>query len=136
VTFRQPSRIATWLLHRLGPSYHAESLRGDLFEEYQLGRTNAWYWRQTLAAICIGTVAALRRLMPRLAASALLRFLTVRSARRRPGFVRKGTPIRRLSIAFVFTALSAGTLTWAGVTPQPQQCSGHGMPADSYASER
>jgi hypothetical protein len=76
VTNRAPPGIATWLLERLGPRYRNESLAGDLHEEYQQGRTRAWYWRQTLAAICIGRAAGLRSWAPRLAASALLRFLT------------------------------------------------------------
>lgn len=71
-----PPRIATWLLERFGPGYRNESLVGDILEEYQQGRTRGWYWRQTLVAICIGQAASLRGLLPRLAASALLRFLT------------------------------------------------------------
>jgi hypothetical protein len=76
VTNTIPPRIATWLLERFGPGYRNESLVGDILEEYQQGRTRGWYWRQTLVAICIGRAASLRRVLPRLAASALLRFLT------------------------------------------------------------
>ena len=76
MTNRVPPGIATWLLERLGPHYRNESLVGDLLEEYQQGRSRAWYWRQTLAGICIGRAASLRRWAPRLAASALLRLLT------------------------------------------------------------
>jgi hypothetical protein len=75
VTNTVPPRIATWLLERFGPDYRNESLVGDILEEYQQGRTRAWYWRQAIVAICIGRAASLRRLLPRLAASALLRFL-------------------------------------------------------------
>src|SRR5882757_8836319 len=73
---RVPPRIATWLLERLGPDYRNESLVGDLFEEYQQDRTPAWYWREAIAAICIGRATRLRRLLPQLAGSAVLRFLT------------------------------------------------------------
>jgi hypothetical protein len=76
MTNRVPPRIATWLLERLGPGYRNESLAGDLFEEYQQDRTQAWYWRQVIVAICIGRAMSLSRWFPRLAASALLRLLT------------------------------------------------------------
>jgi hypothetical protein len=76
VTNRVPPRIATWLLEHLGPGYRNESLAGDLFEEYQQDRTRAWYWRQAIVAVCIGRAASLRKWLPRLAASALLRFVT------------------------------------------------------------
>jgi hypothetical protein len=168
-----PPRIATWLLERLGPDYRNESLSGDLFEEYQQGRTRAWYWRQAVVAICIGRAMRLRGLLPRLAASALLRFLTevagllgvmalsqqfwhactsgwmpdfaavvallagiglcvslgfhvshsVDSAFRRTSAPRSSTPVKRLLSVFAVTALSAGTLTWAGAAPlTSQQC--------------
>ena len=170
---RAPPRIATWLLERLGPAYRNESLVGDLFEEYQQDRTHAWYWRQVIVAILIGQASSLRRLLPRLAASASLRFLTeaagvlgaialsqqlrqpcasgwltdfgslltllaavglcvslgfyVSLSRgsdvRRTATPRRSTPVRRLLSVFAFTALSAGTLTWAGAAPRtPHQC--------------
>lgn len=177
---RVPPRIATWLLERLGPDYRNESLVGDLFEEYQQDRTPGWYWRQAIAAICIGRAARLRRLLPRLADTAALRFLTeaagllgimalsqqfrhicasgwmpdfasivallagiglcvalgfhvslsVRSAFRRTAAPRRSTPIKRLLSVFAVTALSAGTLTWAGAAPRAaQQCTPQGNSA-------
>jgi len=51
MSFRTPPRVATWLLKRFGPGYRRDSLLGDLFEEYQRGRSRAWYWRQTGAAL-------------------------------------------------------------------------------------
>jgi preprotein translocase subunit SecY len=45
----QPPRLATWLLTRVGRKN--EALVGDLVEEYQRGRSAAWYWRQALTAI-------------------------------------------------------------------------------------
>jgi hypothetical protein len=170
---RVPPRIATWLLERLGSGYRNESLVGDLFEEYQQDRTPAWYWRQAIVAICIGRAMSLRKLLPRLAASASLRVLTEAAGLlgvialsqqfrhacasgwvphfssivavlagiglclslgvyvslsmgftlRSASAPRKKTPIRRLMSVFAATALSAGTLTWAGGTLRvPQQC--------------
>jgi hypothetical protein len=66
VTVRIPPRAATWLLQHLGPRYRNDSLAGDLYEEFQLNRTRAWYWRQVIAAICIGRTTSLRELVRRL----------------------------------------------------------------------
>jgi hypothetical protein len=44
--------VATWVLTRFGNGN--EVLAGDLVEEYQRGRTAAWYWRQVLVAILVG----------------------------------------------------------------------------------
>ncbi len=61
MTVRVPPRMATWLLRRLGPTYQRESLIGDLDEEYQLNRTQAWYWGEVLLALCISGVEVARR---------------------------------------------------------------------------
>ena len=47
----RPPSGATWLLHKFGRN---EALSGDLLEEYSLGRSDAWYWRQVLVAIVVG----------------------------------------------------------------------------------
>jgi hypothetical protein len=88
MTIKTPPRVATWLLHHLGPRYHGDSLAGDLFEEYQQGRSRTWYWRQVIVAVGIGRALRFAVMLPRLAASALVRLLIV-------------------------TALTAGTLAWA-----------------------
>lgn len=75
MTIRIPPRMATWLLKHLGPGYRSEALAGDLFEEYQQGRTHAWYWRQTAAAILVGGTRLLRVKLPRFVLSAVLRAL-------------------------------------------------------------
>jgi hypothetical protein len=92
---RNPPVIAAWLLRQLGSGYQGDSLAGDLFEEYQLGRSRRWYWKQTLAAIGIGQARRLRGAIPEVGAPRLLAFL------------------KRLLTALVMTALTAGTLTWA-----------------------
>lgn len=108
---RVPPRSAMWLLRQLGPRYGNEALSGDLFEEYQLNRTRAWYWRQVLAAIWVGRAMGARLLLGRLSLSGL-------------GVVmpRLALILKRLMAVFTITALSAGTLTWAGGSSRmPQQ---------------
>jgi hypothetical protein len=56
----QPPRLATWLLHRWGSGPQRESLVGDLLEQYQCGRSSAWYWRQALTTIVIGGASDFR----------------------------------------------------------------------------
>jgi hypothetical protein len=41
---RHPPRLATWLLLHFMSGRWAESLAGDLIEEFKTGRGAAWYW--------------------------------------------------------------------------------------------
>lgn len=50
---RAPPAAAAWLLRRLVAADRSDALLGDLFEEYQAGRTTGWYWRETLIALFI-----------------------------------------------------------------------------------
>ena len=59
---RVPPKLASWLLKRCGSPFHGESLQGDLFEQYQEGRSRAWYWGQVTAAIWIAGGRLLRTL--------------------------------------------------------------------------
>ena len=61
MTSRQPSLLANWLLQRCWPKARAEAIIGDLTEQYASGHSSAWYWRQTLAAMAMGCLTALRR---------------------------------------------------------------------------
>jgi hypothetical protein len=59
---REPPKLASWLLKRCGSRFHGESLEGDLFEQYQEGRSRAWYWGQVTAVIWIAGGRLLRTL--------------------------------------------------------------------------
>ena len=48
---KQPPKLATWLLIRLGCSPENEAILGDLYERYQTHSSPAWYWRQVFVAI-------------------------------------------------------------------------------------
>jgi hypothetical protein len=56
----RPPRLATWLLERLAPEARRESLIGDLHEHLARGRSEAWYWRQALTVIMVGSARELR----------------------------------------------------------------------------
>jgi hypothetical protein len=49
------------MLEHLTPGNTAETLTGDLQEEFGSGRSVAWYWRQVLAAVVIDCLRAARR---------------------------------------------------------------------------
>ena len=55
-----PPMVATWLLEHLRSDRKNESLIGDLMEDYGCGRSNAWYWRQVLAAIVVSSCDEVR----------------------------------------------------------------------------
>jgi hypothetical protein len=54
MNLRKPPVLATWLLKRSGIADGNAPLAGDLLEEFQSGRSAAWYWRQTFMAIATG----------------------------------------------------------------------------------
>lgn len=58
--FANPPKLAAWLLHHHVRGYRAESLAGDLTEEYAHGRGDAWYWGQVLRAVTTSYHRALR----------------------------------------------------------------------------
>src|SRR5262245_58048490 len=51
MTPKQPPRIATWMLNRLGSGANIETLLGDLAEQYQQDSSSIRYWRQAMKAI-------------------------------------------------------------------------------------
>ena len=56
---KQPPALAIALLNRLGP--RDQSLVGDVYEEYDAGRSRAWFWRQVIAAIAYGAAREISR---------------------------------------------------------------------------
>jgi len=50
----KPPALATWLVEHLVPGDKREALSGDLLEQFNQGRSAAWYWRQVLLAILVG----------------------------------------------------------------------------------
>jgi hypothetical protein len=49
--FRPTPPAATWFLKRFGPKPESETVIGDLYEQYQFGRSRIWYWQQVLAIV-------------------------------------------------------------------------------------
>jgi hypothetical protein len=49
---RKPPPLATWMLEHLASGARDEALTGDLLEEFRTGRSDGWYWQQTLF-VCI-----------------------------------------------------------------------------------
>lgn len=81
VRFRPP-RLAAWLVELFAPANQAESILGDLSEEFVdialkrgSARARRWYWRQSLRTIGCLVGAAFRNASGRLAAVVLLGFL-------------------------------------------------------------
>jgi len=65
--FVQPPRIATWLLNLFAAGEEAESLLGDMLEEFShlalksgVGFARSWYWRQTRTTVAHLVGAAFR----------------------------------------------------------------------------
>jgi hypothetical protein len=50
----KPPFIAAWFLDRLGADPRMEAIAGDLLEQYRLGRSRFWYWREAITAIVAG----------------------------------------------------------------------------------
>lgn len=55
-----PPRLATWVLEHFYPRHHRRELIGDMFEQFQEGRTSAWYWQQSLYALWLGMLREIR----------------------------------------------------------------------------
>jgi hypothetical protein len=114
---RVPPKIAAWLLRKWGSRYHAESLAGDLIEQYREGRSRAWYWRQVAVAVSVAQSHAVRasasaacRLLARLIAeTAAVLSIVVVVDRARGAHSLAGT------MNMTFVAVLAGLITAAGI---------------------
>jgi hypothetical protein len=58
---REPPPIAVWVLEHMTSGDRDEAIPGDLLETFQSGRSNAWYWREALAACVVSWSESLRR---------------------------------------------------------------------------
>ena len=56
----KPPVLAAWLLEHAGFSTSSSPIAGDLHEEFNRGRSAAWYWRQVLVAIVVGCATDMR----------------------------------------------------------------------------
>jgi hypothetical protein len=79
-----PPRLALALLNRFVPD--DEPLTGDLIEEFAAGRSRAWFWRQTIAAVALTAFQRSDEVRPlRLVDGAAARVVsTATTARRKP----------------------------------------------------
>ena len=57
---RSPPALATWLLAHFASEYQRDSLAGDLIEQFHLGRSRWWYWKQVIAALVVSGAKVLR----------------------------------------------------------------------------
>lgn len=56
----KPPALATWLLEHIRFSTTDGVIAGDLMEQFNRGRSAAWYWRQVLLAIVVGCAREVR----------------------------------------------------------------------------
>jgi hypothetical protein len=70
---RSPPALATWLLAHFASDYQRDSFAGDLIEQYHLGRSRCWYWKQVVAALVVAGAKVLRPALALSVARILLR---------------------------------------------------------------
>lgn len=66
-----PPLLPAWLLEHVTPGGVNDALAGDLLEEFRLGRSRLWFWRQVFAALAIGLLKNLRGHSPLMAYAVL-----------------------------------------------------------------
>ena len=99
----KPPRLALWLLRLCAAPHYRDALIGDVIEMRKAGRSDAWCWRQALAAGVARLIGALR-IQPWFAA------------------------IRAVILALGLIGFGAGTLVWAesvAAEASHQSASGH-----------
>jgi hypothetical protein len=116
VSDRTPPKIALWLLQQCGSGYCAESLAGDLIEEYRRGRSVSWLWLQVATAVGL----------------ALLRFMRTmrwtRALRRKPAHSLAGALTLAVTLVFGVIVLGVGSPTQADTARGSTQ-------ADSFGND-
>lgn len=60
----EPPRLASWLLRHTRPRGDDGALEGDILERHREGRTDAWFWRQVLAACGFRALGGIRNHWP------------------------------------------------------------------------
>jgi hypothetical protein len=70
-----PPKLAMYLLDRFGSPYQRESLAGDLIEQFQIRRSNAWVWREVLCAVLIERLRAMESKPWRSSAKTIFRII-------------------------------------------------------------
>jgi hypothetical protein len=70
-----PPHAVLWLLKRLGSSPKNRALAGDILEKGSQGLPKSWYWRQTLHAVCTGSLQEIRSFKAAAALAALTGWL-------------------------------------------------------------
>ena len=101
----KPPRLAEWLLTRAVPGAFADSLAGDLAEEFARRQSSAWYWRQVAIALAARTLWPLA-----LRATWLMGFLGGAAS----GFL-VSLSARRYRSTMLLTG-AAALLGWSGVS--------------------
>ena len=115
----KPPAVALWLLTRLVTGPNREALLGDLVEQHAHGKSSAWFWKETVAAIGASTAeasATLRRRQRYRVLRGLHVGAVLGTVKTLPGLARVDAslaasapagcvPLRRLTSALVFASL-------------------------------
>ena len=102
----EPPIVATRLLEILASGPHDDALAGDLVEQYQQGRSAAWYWRQVLSAILVCLAKDRTLAGPAILASLLVILLVIVSVMRHPASLGIGLLITDLALLSGYGAFS------------------------------
>lgn len=125
---RSPPALATWLLAHFASDYQRDSLAGDLIEQYLLGRSRCWYWKQVVAALLVAGAQVLRPALAASFARILLRLAAETSAV--TGLVSLFYELRRVASPadFLRPALIASVVLLASIATLGLQASAAGGP--------
>jgi hypothetical protein len=117
MTKRSPPRLASWILMHIASAYRRDSFIGDLSEQFECGKSRAWYWKQVFATFLVTGVTLLRTTLTTVLALLCLVASVCLSASTRITPFSRIKAIRRLLAALAAIAVGTATLTWAGTSP-------------------